>query len=185
MKYIISGTNRPQSRSLTISKIIQQIYKNMGDAVDIIDLQKLSLGALDGSQYGSPSGHVAEAIQHVNSSEGLILVCPEYNGSYPGVLKYFIDHWSYPLSFEHRPVCFVGLGGRFGGLRPVEHLQGVFGYRNAFIYPDRVFLTQIFQSLQGEVFGDPVALTLLEEQAKGFSKFVTALQNAGLAASHN
>ena len=82
-------------------------------------------------------------IDRIDRAEGLYLICPEYNGSYPGVIKTFIDYWSYPKSFEKRPVCFTGLGGVFGGLRPVEHLQQIFGYRNAFIFPERVFLQNV------------------------------------------
>ena len=67
---------------------------------------------------------------------GLHVVTPEYNGSVPGVLKYFIDMLKFPESFENRPVCFTGLGaGIWGALRPVEQLQAIFGYRNAFVFP--------------------------------------------------
>ena len=46
----------------------------------------------------------------------------------------------FPESFEKRPVCFTGLGaGIWGALRPVEQLQAIFGYRNAYLFPERVF----------------------------------------------
>ena len=50
----------------------------------------------------------------------------------------------FPESFEQRPVCFVGLAaGIWGALRPVEQLQAIFGYRNAYIFPERVFMPGI------------------------------------------
>jgi NAD(P)H-dependent FMN reductase len=80
----------------------------------------------------------------VLNAAGLHVVSPEYNGAIPGVLKYFIDMLKFPESFSNRPVCFVGLAaGMWGALRPVEQLQAIFGYRNAFIYPDRVFLPTV------------------------------------------
>jgi NAD(P)H-dependent FMN reductase len=184
MKYIISGTNRPQSRSRQLAGLIQSLYRAEGEEVEIIDLAKLPLHLLDGSHYGkdTPPG-VQEAIAKVGTSEGLIIVCPEYNGSMPGALKYFIDHWKYPESFEHRPVCFVGLGGLFGGLRPVEHLQQVFGYRNAYVFPQRVFLSNVWNTLKDGHLNDKMAMTLLENQAKGFTKFCRALQSEGLDAN--
>jgi NAD(P)H-dependent FMN reductase len=182
MKYIISGTNRPRSRSLVIAKLIQHIYQNEGDAAELIDLSTIPFKDLDGSQYTEEPPTLKEILGKINASSGLIVVCPEYNGSYPGVLKYFIDHWKYPLAFEHRPVCFVGLGGRFGGLRPVEHLQSVFGYRNSFVYPERVFLMNVFQTIKEGKLLDATAENLLTEQARGFIRFVQALTTAGLSA---
>ncbi len=183
MKYIISGTNRPESRSLKVSQLIQNIYKELGENVEIISLENVGLGQLEKPQYGEKeksNRDMAQSIEKINNSEGLIFVVPEYNGSFPGALKYFIDHWDYPASFEHRPVCFVGLGGRFGGLRPVEHLQGVFGYRNAYMFPERVFLTNIWDVLTDNGLEDELTGGLLRKQAEGFQKFVRALKSESL-----
>lgn len=50
----------------------------------------------------------------------------------------------FPESFQHRPVCFVGLAaGIWGALRPVEQLQANFGYRNAFLFPECAFMPGI------------------------------------------
>ncbi len=183
MKYIISGTDRPQSNTLQISQFIQTLYAQIGVQTEIIDLAKLNLFS-QGPQYGSKdlSERLQDHVQKIGLSEGLIVVCPEYNGSMPGVLKYFIDHWRYPESFEFRPVCFVGLGGLFGGLRPVEHLQQVFGYRNAFIYPERIFLMNVWKILKDGEVTDPLMKDLLIKQTKGFEAFCKALQEAKLDA---
>lgn len=183
MKYIISGTDRPHSNTFQVSMLIQKMYSQHGETAEIIDLAKLNLFS-SGPQYGQSemSAPLHEFVQKVGKSEGLILVCPEYNGSMPGVLKYFIDHWKYPESFEFRPVCFVGLGGLFGGLRPVEHLQQVFGYRNAFIYPERIFLMNVWKILKDGELTDPLMKDLLIKQTKGFQAFCKALQEAQLDA---
>lgn len=184
MKYILSGTNRVGSRTLEISKLIQGYYKELGEMVEIIDLKTIPMHEVQGDQYSDkqPPG-IANVIAKLNASTGIIIVTPEYNGSMPGVLKYFIDHWKYPDTFEYRPVCFVGLGGRFGGLRPVEHLQHVFGYRNSFVYPERVFLVNIWSTLKEGALHDKPAVDLLKLQAVGFQKFVQALESQGLDAN--
>lgn len=178
MKYIIAGTDRPNSNTLKISQNIQKIYKDLGEEVGIIDLKEVKEHLLDDLHYGKTTPNMQPYIDKVMTSEGLIVVCPEYNGSMPGVLKYFIDHLKFPESFEFRPVAFVGLGGRFGGLRPVEHLQQVFGYRNAFIYPERVFVMNVFTIFNdaGEI-KDAVIHELLHKQAEGFQKFTAALKS--------
>lgn len=181
MKYIISGTDRPDSNSLKISKYIQSIYKKASEEVEIIDIKDVGLNELKGAHYGGElPTKMQAAIDKVNKSEGLIFVIPEYNGSYPGALKLFIDHWSYPLSFEGRPVCFVGIGGRWGGLRPVEHMQQVFNYRNAYQFPERVFITNVGSSFQDGRLSDSMVQDLLEKQVSGFQKYVKALKSADM-----
>ena len=102
------------------------------------------------------------------------MVTPEYNGSLPGVLKYFIDMLKFPESFEGRPVCFIGeAAGMWGALRPVEQLQMIFGYRDAFLYPERVFMPRINDLLddKGRI-KDAELVDRLCEQQKGFIEFV-------------
>lgn len=186
MKYIVSGTDRAGSNSLKVSQLVQKIYSEQGEKVDIIDLAELGLANSGGPFYGksTPPIHLQNLIDQVGQSDGLIMVVPEYNGSMPGVLKYFIDHWKYPESFEFRPVCFIGLGGMFGGLRPVEHLQQVFSYRNAFMYPERIFMMNVWKMLTPEGnLNDAVVLDLLHKQASGFSAFCKALRTARLDAN--
>lgn len=178
MKYIISGTDRAGSNTLKISKYIQSIYKDLGEDVEILDLRELKKHLHEDIVYGTASEGLKPYLDKVLSSDGLIVVSPEYNGSMPGILKYFIDHMKFPDSFEFRPVCFVGLGAMFGGLRPIEHLQQVFGYRNAFIYPERVFLMNVFKFVDAEgQVTDEAHKALLIKQAKGFQKFTEALSS--------
>lgn len=183
MKQIIVGTNRKGSRSRQVADLIQKIYKSLGEDVGMIDLADLPLHELTGEHYGKETP-LNEAIQTVNRSTGLIFIVPEYNGSMPGALKYFIDHWKYPDSFEHRPVCFVGLGGMFGGLRPVEHLQQVMGYRNAFVFPQRIFLQNVWNTLKDGTLSDKLSNELLLKQAQDFQRFTTALESVKLDANH-
>ena len=181
---IVVGTNRPKSRSLAISQIIKNIYKKINVNFEILELSKLDFSHLNGTQYSDNQPQdIKNAIDKISQARSLVMVVPEYNGGIPGVLKYFIDHWKYPDCFEYRPVSFVGLGGRFGGLRPVEHLQQVFGYRNSYIFPERVFLCNVWNVLKDQTLTDPVAIELLEKQALLFNKFIEALESSQLDAN--
>lgn len=181
MIYIISGTNRLNSRTRQVVSCISDHYKEIGQSTEVIDLAKLPFDQLNGGHYGGTlPAEFNTAIEKINSADGLVVVTPEYNGSMPGALKYFIDFWSYPKSFEYRPVAFVGLGFRWGGLRPVEHLQQVFNYRNAFIFPERVFLTQISDVLKDGKIVNAEIEGLMKKQATGFKKFIAGLKDQGL-----
>jgi chromate reductase, NAD(P)H dehydrogenase (quinone) len=182
MKYVIAGTNRPGSRTLQIAKIVQATYQEAGESVGLIDLRDLELNGVSG-EYGDKAPAAMRAVvEKLNECEGIHIVCPEYNGSYPGALKYFIDHWKYPDTFEFRPIAYVGLGSRFGGLRPIEHLQGVMGFRNAYSYPERVFIFDVSKNLKDGVL-DPVYLGFLKSQVTGFKAFCRALSQAGIDAN--
>ena len=58
--------------------------------------------------------------QRVLDAAGLHIITPEYNGSFPGVLKYFIDMLKFPESFVEKPVAFTGEAAGLWGAR----LQG-------------------------------------------------------------
>jgi len=178
MKYIIAGTDRPESNTFKVAKYIQSVYQSLGEHVEILDLRQMKEHLHDDLHYGKPSEAMQPYMEKVLTSDGLIVVTPEYNGSMPGVLKYFIDHLKFPDSFEFRPVCFVGLGGMFGALRPVEHLQQIFGYRNAYVYPERVFIMNVGKALNSA--GEPqdeFLRQLILKQAQGFQKFTEALRS--------
>lgn len=180
---IISGTDRPNSKSLQVAKFVMELYKNLGAEVNLIDLNALNLMDVAGGDYWKGAkGSYQEAVNRVTNAEGIVIICPEYNGSYPGALKLFIDYWKYPETFEYRPIALVGLGTRWGGLRPVEHLQQVFGYRNAFVCPNRVFLQNIKDVFRDGQVMDPFLLDLLKAQAQDFLKFVAALKSQKLDA---
>ncbi len=181
---IISGTDRPDSNTRRVAEILRQIYAKHNVSAQILDLMDLNLGELEqGGYYKGPKGTMKAAVDRVTQADGVVLVVPEYNGSYPGILKLFIDYWDYPKTFEHRPFAFVGLGGRWGGLRPVEHLQHVIGYRNGYVFPMRVFLNNIKAILKnGEIIDEPLA-ELLDIQCREFPLFIKALKSQKLDAN--
>lgn len=184
MKYIIAGTDRIGSSTLKVAKVIQGIYRDLGETVEVIDLVEVKPFLHTGPHYGVENSGLKPYLDKVLQSEGLIVVTPEYNGSMPGVLKYFIDHLKFPESFEYRPVCFVGLSaGMFGGLRPVEHLQQIFSYRNAYMFPERVFIMASHKAIdaQGQI-QDEAIKGLLVKQATNFRKFTHALSTAKIDA---
>src|SRR6202041_2664385 len=131
----------PGSNALKIAQILQGHYQTQQQHVSLFSLSDLPAEMFLPTAYADKPPVVKELQRRIMDAGGLHMVAPEYNGSFPGVLKYFIDMLKFPESFENRPVCFTGLAaGIWGALRPVEQLQAIFGYRNAHIFPARVFL---------------------------------------------
>ena len=174
---VISGTNRTGSVSAQVAAFIAEAYADLGAKVGILDLAELPLETLAPDAYVEKPARVLEFIDQILASSGLVVIVPEYNGSMPGVLKLFIDMLPFPESFEDRPVSYVGLAaGQFGGLRPVEHLQQVFGYRNALNFPRRVFIPAVGAVMKSEG-GLPASdyASRLREQAQAFLAYCRSL----------
>ncbi len=175
MVAIIAGTNRPDSNTRKVAGQIQEIYSSVGAETKLLNLAKLPPEIFHPGSYENKPESFGEFTETVLSSQGLVVVTPEYNGGMPGILKYFIDMLPFPESFENRPVCFVGIAaGMWGALRPVEQLQAVFGYRNAHIFPGRVFVPGVFKLIgdDGKI-NDEDLVARLTKQANGFTEFVS------------
>ena len=178
MIVIISGTNRPGSNTRKVTSHVEAIYHKLEVATQTLDLAELPPEIFAPTSYAEKPASFSKFTDSILAADGLVIVTPEYNGGIPGILKYFIDMLPFPDSFERRPVCFVGLAaGIWGALRPVEQLQAIFGYRNAFIFPERVFMPGIGKQLDasGNFTSDDLPKRL-ESQAKGFVDFVRKLR---------
>ena len=170
---LIAGTNRKSSKSSVMAHCLSKIYDEMEIENKVLELNQLPLETFSPDAYREKPQKVLEFTEDILNSSGLVIVTPEYNGSMSGALKLFIDLLPYPDSFESRPICYVGISsGQFGALRPVEHLQQVFGYRNAHNFPNRVFVPAVHEFVDEEKgLLDDDLVTRLKGQARGFVEF--------------
>jgi chromate reductase, NAD(P)H dehydrogenase (quinone) len=182
MLTLLVGTNRPGSNTRKVATQVETIYRDLGVAPRVLDLAGLPEEIFRPGSYAEKPAAFRSYSEAILAAEGLVVVTPEYNGGIPGILKYFIDMLKFPESFEHRPVCFVGVAaGAWGALRPIEQLQQIFGYRNAFVFPERVFLPGINQLLDREGrLTDAGLQTRLRDQAIQFIDFVEKLRGIRL-----
>lgn len=126
---IVSGTNRPGNLSLKVARICHQLLHGAGYEVDVLDLAELPRDFAFDYLEASPS---FEKFQNqVDQSSHLVFVVPEYNGSFPGILKLFIDACRYPDSFRGKHVAMIGIAagglGNEPGLRHLEEIMRFFG----------------------------------------------------------
>jgi chromate reductase, NAD(P)H dehydrogenase (quinone) len=175
---LIVGTNRPGSNTRKVAAQIEAFYAGLKMPLHVLDLAKLPPEIFSPTSYAEKPKSFQPFADAVLQADGLHVVTPEYNGSLPGVLKYFIDMLKFPESFDQKPVCFTGLAaGMWGALRPVEQLQAIFGYRNAHIFPMRVFLPQIYNLLdESGKIKDAELTGRLKSQVESFAKFAGHLK---------
>jgi chromate reductase len=170
---IVSGTNRPGSNTVKIARIVERHYRDAAVSAELYDLENLPRDLFLPAAYGQKPPEFVAIQEKVLASAGMHIVLPEYNGSYPGVLKYFIDMLKFPESFDRKPAAFVGVAnGQWGALRAVEQMQLVFGYRHAHVYPERVFVSDVARKLDANGnLTDPAMNDRLVKQVRGFAAY--------------
>ncbi|SDE46309.1 NAD(P)H-dependent FMN reductase [Mucilaginibacter pineti] len=126
---IISSTNRPGSSTLKLAKYYQQQLQAKGAEAGLLSLEQLPANLLQTDLYGNRSPEF-EVIQHIiTQTDKFLFIIPEYNGSYPGVLKVFVDACTFPESFYEKKAALVGISsGKYGNIRGIDHFTGVCHY---------------------------------------------------------
>lgn len=176
MIVVISGTNRPGNNSARVAATLIERVAEAGESVFPILLDELPRTLFTPEAYEEKPEAFAPIQEAVLQADGLITVVPEYNGSFPGALKYFIDCLQFPESLVGKPAAFVGIAaGQWGGLRAVEQLEMIFQYRHAHLYGRRVFLCGINKLMTDGRITDADSLRRLDELVKGFVPFCRAL----------
>ena len=124
---IISSTNRKNSYTKKIAEIYLSIFKKLNINAQIFDFQELPNSFLFSSSYGNKTKEFESLInKYLINSEKYIFICPEYNGSIPGVLKSVIDCSDYKL-YNSKKISIVGVSsGHAGNLRGIDHLTSIF-----------------------------------------------------------
>lgn len=177
---VISGTNRPNSYTSLVAK---HYYNRLGALS--ADARFVSLADVD-SYFDEPSNVYkkdslsAQLLDIQNKilipSSKFVFVVPEYNGSYAGIFKYFLDALSVhqaKATFGMKKVLLVGVSdGRAGNLRGLEHLTGTSLHLGMVVHPNRLPISLIAKQINEQgVITDEGALKAIDAQLEQFVRF--------------
>jgi len=122
---IISSSVRRERKSHNVALYFKTYLKeNNLSTAEILDLKEYSFPIFEGTLKTliDPAENVLEFAAKIKSSDGIIIVTPEYNGGYPASLKNAID-----LLYEewkHKPIAIVTVSsGPFAGSQALVSLQ--------------------------------------------------------------
>lgn len=118
---VILGTVRKGRATENVAKFVfEQVKKREGVESELIDIRELNFPANDAGEQIKDAKFSAAC----ERADGLVIVTPEYNHGYPGMLKHVLD--SNLKEYIHKAVgiCGVSAGG-FGGTRGVQSLLPV------------------------------------------------------------
>src|SRR3990172_4249091 len=118
---VILGTSRQGRMSEHVAKfILEEVSKRDGVEAELIDIRNLSLSTSDAGENIKD----AKFSDTVMRADALIIVAPEYNHGYPGLLKHVLDTNLKEYIHKAVGICGVSAGG-FGGTRVIENLLPV------------------------------------------------------------
>jgi len=166
MNLIISGTNRLGSNSLKVAKYYQQEFRKKGEEWDLLSLEELPHDLIFTDLYNKRSEAFLPIQERVSKAKKFIFIIPEYNGSYPGVLKVFVDACSFPISFYHKKAVLVGIStGKYGNIRGVDHFTGVCNYLRMHVLPLKIHIPHIQNEINVDnILNDEITVKFVHEQ---------------------
>lgn len=166
---VISGTNRPNSRARQVAQLYTSLLAELQAPHQLLDLAELPADFMMEALYHNAGRHAGfnRLVHLAEQADKLVFVVPEYNCSFPGVLKTFIDGLPYPGGIRGKKAALVGLSaGQQGGVLALNHLTDILMYLGTTVLPARVRLPGIDAHLTktGEL-PHPLFQQLLREQA--------------------
>jgi len=155
---VISGSNRKQNKTLHFAKYAYETLKAQTDLeVQFLDLSDIQGDMVSETMY--KDSEQPQIIQHIQDTffipaNRFWFFIPEYNGSYPGILKVMLDSMSvreYQNSFGQKKACITGIAsGRAGNLRGMDHLSDVLNHLGMFVHPNKNPISSIFRVINKE-----------------------------------
>lgn len=141
---IIIGSIRIGRQSHKVGLYLEKKLRERSIAVDLIDLAENPLPMLE-ERVGMPSDlfkTVQQISERLNHADALLLVTPEYHGSFSGVLKNALDY--YWEEFNKKPIGVITVSnGKFGGINASTQLQHVILSLGAFALPTKLLIPEV------------------------------------------
>jgi NAD(P)H-dependent FMN reductase len=118
---VILGTVRRGRMSLPVARLmVEELARRAGVETELIDTAAVPLRTDDAGEAIKDPDFAAR----MTRADALVLVSPEYNHGYPGLLKHLLD--SCLQEYVHKAAGIVGVSaGPWGGTRGIQDLLPV------------------------------------------------------------
>ena len=171
---VVAGTNRRHSLTAAVAYYYAELLHKKGSDSQVLTLTDLPPDFTVSALYeNSGSNNTFNRLRdRMEAAEKYVFIVPEYNGSFPGVFKAFIDGLRFPTTFRGKKCALVGVSkGIQGGLLALSHLTDIFHHLKMYVYPLKPALANIRDSSIQTLLANERYVQLLEEQAEGIIHF--------------
>ena len=137
MYTIISATNRVGSHTENVARQYQNILKEKGIESKIFSLKNLNV-LEENSEFSKAEN------EFLIPAQKFIFIMPEYNGTFPGVLKAMIDTSDVKKAWWHKKALLVGIStGRAGNLRGMDQITGSLNHMKMIVHHNKLPISSI------------------------------------------
>ena len=149
---IVVGSTRRDRQTIKVARfVLRQTQTRSGVQTELLDLQEYNFPIMEERLHhrDDPPPRLQEFAGKIARADSLIIVSPEYNNGYPGVLKNALD---YLLSeYERKPFGIVTVSaGGFGGLTCLAQLRLVAIGLGAFPIPENLAVSRVRDSFNDD-----------------------------------
>src|ERR1700758_1959235 len=153
-----AGSLRRDSFNKKLVAIAAQGAREAGAEVTLIDLKDFPLPLFDQdleAEQGMPENGKKLKKLFIDH-DGLLIASPEYNSSFPAILKNAIDWVSRPAPGEPSLVAFrskvaalmSASPGALGGLRALVHVRSILGNIGVIVLPDQIAIAKAHEAFK-------------------------------------
>ncbi len=175
---ILAGSVRKERQSYSLAHYLQVQLVKRGIQVELIDLAKTPLPIF--GQEGNNESNVKLVGEQLQQGDAIILVTPEYQGSFSGVLKNALDY--YWEEFNKKPIgVATASAGKMAGINASTQLQHVVLSLGGYALPKKLLIPEVHKAFNSSSL--PLKDTISEAVEKylneflWFSEAVTAKKN--------
>ncbi|MGZ8534346.1 MAG: NADPH-dependent FMN reductase [Flavitalea sp.] len=163
---IISGTNRKGSNSLKVAYTYSRFLEEQGVESTVISLEDFNFTTRSPEFLQFEQKYLLPATK-------MIFIVPEYNGSFPGILKIMFDISDYKTVWKYKKALLVGIStGRSGNVRGLEHLTSILNYLLVVVHPFKLPISSIHNLIsESNELEDSATLNTISGQVRDFINF--------------
>jgi chromate reductase len=168
MVTIISGTNRAGSMTLVTAGIYYERLKTKG-----IDTKLLSLE--DKEVWTRGKGMLEIEEEYLIPAEKFIFILPEYNASFPGIVKCMIDNSDIKKCWWNKSALLTGIAdGRAGNIRGIDHMTNILHYIKVHVHYNKLVFSKIKEEISSEgTILKPETDQAIEQQLNEFLNIIS------------
>jgi FMN reductase len=164
---------RPAKSRVLVEAVAAGLLSEHGLKTDVLDLVDAGCGIAAFTRVALDDS-ARTVVEAVEQADGLVIGCPVFQGSYPGLFKHLFDLIE-PGVLRNRPVLLTAVGGGLRHSLVVEHqLRPLFGFFEACTVSTAIYASS-GELAPGEPLG-PMITARLANAVEQFAALVSGRQ---------
>jgi NAD(P)H-dependent FMN reductase len=146
---IFHGTARTDSNSRKIANFYDELLGDKNIPHQFFTLEGVDETIFNKTFHDKKHPQLESIEEHILApTSKYIFIIPEYNGSFPGMFKGFIDACDVKKCFHNKKASLTGVAdGRAGNIRGMEHLTNIFNHLRMDVLYYKIPISQVSNHL--------------------------------------